>query len=201
MGEKKPEQCTNPFILLVCQRLVRAGWSQHVCGAPSRLPPPGEGPGKQLGAVAEEARGGGSTVRQGMGWGEGMPPRPPIGMQAAVPGTCPGCLPRDPFPGPGDVCPVLGGGQLGTPSPGLARQPSPPALALLQGAKRGAPAAWRGALGSSPRVAPGTVGTRGWEREQRTRGRMARRGAPWHRDTNARTGASGAETRTSERWG
>lgn len=137
MGEKKPEQCTNPFILLVCQRLVRAGWSQHVCGALSRLPPPGEGPGKQLGAVAEEARGGGSTVRQGMGWGEGMPPRPPIGVQAAVPGTCPGCLPRDPFPGPGDVCPVSGGGQPGAPSPGLARQPSPPALALLQGAKRG----------------------------------------------------------------
>lgn len=30
---------------------------------------------------------------------------------------------------------------------------------------------------------------------------MERRGAPWHRDTNARTGASGAKTQTSERRG
>lgn len=39
-AERRPEQCTNPFILFVCQRLVRAGWSQHDCGAPSRPPPP-----------------------------------------------------------------------------------------------------------------------------------------------------------------
>lgn len=50
-------------------------------------------------------------------------------------------------------------------------------------------------------MTPGDSGDAGWESEQRTRGRMERRGAPWHRDTNARTGASGAKTQTSERRG
>lgn len=138
MAEKRPEQCTNPFILLVCQRLARAGWSQHVCEAPSRPPSPGESPGEQLGAVAEEARGGGSTVRQGMGWGEVVPPRPLIGVQAAAPGTCPGCLPRDSFPGPGDPCAQCRvGGQPGIPSSGLARQPSAPCWLYCRGQSGG----------------------------------------------------------------
>lgn len=63
-----------------------------------------EGPGGQLGAVAAEARGEGSTVWQGPGRGEGVPLHPPVGVRAAAPGMCPGRLPRDPFPGPGDLC-------------------------------------------------------------------------------------------------
>lgn len=113
-----------------------------------------------------------------------------------------GCMPRDPFPGPGDPCVQRRvGGNWALPARDWAGSPQPCA-GFIAGGRAGAPAAQRGALGSAPRGAPGTVGTRGgWEREQRTRGRVERRGAPWQRDTNARTGASGAETRTSERWG
>lgn len=140
----------------------------------------------------------------GKGRGEGVPLRPPIGVQAAAPRTYPGHLPRDPFPGPGDPCVQCRvGDSRALPARDWPGNPRPRA-GFIAGGRAGAPAARWGALGSALRVAPGTVGTRGrggWEREQRTRGRMERRGAPWHRDTNARTGASGAETRTSERWG
>lgn len=164
MVEKRLEQCTNPFILLVCQRLVRAGWSQHVCRAPSRPPPPREVPGEQLGAVAEEARGGGSTVWQGTGWGNSVPLCPPTGMQAAAPGTYPGCLPRDPFPGPGGPYVQLGwgGGEATRRSqPGTVLAALGPALALLQGAERGPRQCGGGALSTTLWAAPGTAGDSG----------------------------------------
>lgn len=166
MVEKRLEQCTNPFILLVCQRLVRAGWSQHVCRAPSRPPPPREVPGEQLGAVAEEARGGGSTVWQGTGWGNSVPLCPPTGMQAAAPGTYPGCLPRDPFPGPGGPYVQLGwgggGGNQALPAwdcPGSSR----PRAGFIAGGRAGSPAVRRGGSQHNAVGSPGdSGGLRGW---------------------------------------
>lgn len=150
--EKRLEQCTNPFILLVCQRLVRAGWSQHVCRAPSHPPPPREVPGEQLGAVAEEAQGGGSTVWQGTGWGDGVPLCPPTGVQAAAPGTYPGCLPRDPFSLVGG-----GGGNQALPAwdwPGSSR----PRAGFIAGGRAGSPAVRRGGSRHNAVGSPGDSG-------------------------------------------
>lgn len=55
-----------------------------------------EGPGEQLGAVAEEAQGEGSTVRQETGRDEGVPLPPLAGVQAAAPGTSRGACPGIP---------------------------------------------------------------------------------------------------------
>lgn len=111
--------------------------------------------------------GGGSTGRgeQGPGRGEGMPPRPPVGVQAAAPGTCLGHLPRGSFPRPvGPVCPAPGGGQPGAPSPALAWQPSAPRWLYCRGRSgvggRGQQRSW-GALGPTPQATPRTEGTRG----------------------------------------
>lgn len=202
MAEKRPEQCTNPFILLVCQRLVRAGWSQHVCGAPSRPPPPGEGPGEQLGAVAKEARGAGSTVRKGRAGLRLCPRIPSLGCKQWFLGHAQGACPGIPSQAQGTCVPSVGwGDSWAFPVQDWPGSPRPRA-GFIAGGRAGGPGSVAGGLlGSALRAAPGTAGTRGWEREQRTQGRMERRRAPWHRDTNARTGAGGAETRTSKRWG
>lgn len=168
MTEKK--QCTNPFIILFCQRLVRAGWSQHVCGAPSCPPPPGEGPGEQLGAVAEKAWGEQSTVWQGLGWARlRLFPHTPCWGASSGSWDVPRMLAQGSLPRPrGPVCPALGWGQPD--SPGLAALS--PVLALLQGAERGP---WQRSGGLSAqrcRWPQGRGNSGGWECEQRTQGRM-----------------------------
>lgn len=113
------------------------------------------------------------------------------------PGTYPGCLPRDPFSGPGTRVSSVGLGAAG-----LLWSSSPrPCTGFIAGDRVGAPGSAVGGSRLSTAGGPGDGRDSGWECEQRTRGRMERRGAPWHRDTNARTGASRDETRTSEQWG
>lgn len=91
-----------------------------------------EGPGERLGAVAEGAQGGGSTVRQGTGRDEGVPLPRPVGVQAAAPGTSQGSLPR-----PGDPCVQHQVRAAGCSQPGTGPAALGPTLALLQGAERG----------------------------------------------------------------
>lgn len=121
-----------------------------------------------------------STVRQGTG--AGAMACPLLGRKQQLLGCTRAALPM------GAVCPAPGG---------AARE----RLCIPQPRTGFIATHGHGALGSTLRAAPGTAGLWGLRREQRTRGRMEQRGAPWHTDTNARTGASGAETRTSERWG
>lgn len=133
---------------------------------------------------------------QETGRDEGVPLPPSVGVQAAAPGTARGACPGIPSQA-GDPCVQRQVRAAGYSQPGTGPAALGPALALLQGAAWGSQQHGEGRRGWPP----GTVGTRGWESEQRTRGRMERRGTPWHRDTNARTGASGAKTQTSERRG
>lgn len=194
--EKRLEQCTNPFILLVCQRLVRAGWSQHVCGAPSCPPPRGRALVSGWRPWLRKHREGGARCGKRRAGMRMCPCLPPLGCKQRLLGH-PGALAQGSLPRPGDPCVQHQVGAAGYSQPGTSPAALSSALALLQEAEWGSRQRGEGHRGWPP----GTVGTRGWESEQRTRGRMERRGAPWHRDTNARTGASGAKTQTSERRG
>lgn len=194
--EKRPEQCTNPFILLVRQRLVRAGWSQHVCGAPSCPPPRGRALVSGWGPWLRKHREGGARCGKGRAGVKVCPCLPPLGCKQRLLGH-PGAFAQGSLPRPGDPCVQRQVGAAGYSQPETGPAALSSALALLQESEWGSRQRGEGHRGWPP----GTVGTRGWESEQRTRGRMERRGAPWHRDTNARTGASGAKTQTSERRG
>lgn len=158
--------------------------------------------GEQLGAVAEEARGGGNKGRAGV---RACPRVPPLGCKQRLLGHAWGTCPGDPFPGPWDPCVQrrVGGSRV-LPARHWPGSPRPRAGFIAGGGAGGGQGAAAQLGGSRPNAAgdPKDRGdSGGLEREQRTRGRMERRGAPWHRDTNARTGGSRAETRTSERWG
>lgn len=152
MTEKK--QCTNPFIILFCQRLVRAGWSQHVCGAPSCPPPPGEGPGEQLGAVAEKAWGEQSTVWQGLGGARLrlFPHIPLLGCKQRILGCTQDACPGIPSQAQGTCVSSIGLGAAGLSWSG---SPQPCAGFIAGGRARALAAQW-GALGSALQVAPGT---------------------------------------------
>lgn len=131
-------------------------------------------------------------ARCGKGWDRAMacPRVPPLGCKQHLLGHAQGACPGIPFQARGGPCVQLRRGAARRSQPGTGPAALGPALALLQGTERGDPGSVSGgsrhnAVGS-PR---GTAGTRGGrEREQRTRGRMERRDAPWHRHTNARTG-------------
>lgn len=101
-------------------------------------------PGRAAGGCGRGSTGRGE---QGPGRGEGMPPRPPVGVQAVAPGTCLGHLPRGSFPRPvGPVCPAPGGGQPGAPSPALAWQPSAPRWLYCRGQSGGGAGSTAGGL-------------------------------------------------------
>lgn len=134
----------------------------------------------------------GVAARQGTGRGGGVPPVPPIGARAVAPGTCPGCLARGPFPGPGgDPCVSSAGEGGGSPQP---------RAGFI--AARGHGGSRLSAAGGPPGTAGGFGG--GWRREQRTRGRTEQRGrtlAHGHRCENGGVKGEGGEGATGPRHG
>lgn len=146
---------------------------------------PGRSPVSSWGLWRRKHRERGARCGKGQAGATACPCVPPLGCKQRLLGHTRGAC-------PGILSAWLAGGEATRRSqPGTGLAALGPALALLQGAERGPRQCGGGALGTTPWAAPGTAGDSGnggrWEREQRTRGRMERRDAPWHRDTNART--------------
>lgn len=145
--------------------------------------PPTASQGEQLGAMAGEARGRGSKGRARV---RACPCISLLGCKQQLLGHGWGTCPEIPSHAREDPCvqPQLGSGWALA-----AWQPSAPCWLYCRGQSRG-PSSVTGDLSSALRAAPGAVGTRGWEREQRSEDAWSD-GAHPGTETLTRTGPAG----------